>query len=124
MGKAIIHCDRCRLGINTDIEILIDGSEYGHDLVCAPCMRTLEGAYVISERHWLDLIKYTLPIRVSHGVELLETTSLPRWYFIRIGSDIVFQGECSATAKGVFYQRVEQEKFKQSALYRLANGGK
>ncbi|QMV29979.1 hypothetical protein JT351_gp73 [Providencia phage vB_PreS-PibeRecoleta] len=132
MHKSIKRCDRCRDYFNSEVDLMIDGGEWGFDLVCSPCMRILEGAPyeqgIESPYSWLDLMRYCLPIRVSYGVELLETITQPRWYFIRIGHDIVYQGEDAQAAKGMYSAYSEEEKYKEqykhTALYRLANGGK
>ncbi|QMV30052.1 hypothetical protein [Providencia phage vB_PreS-Stilesk] len=126
MHKSIKRCDRCREYFNSEVDLMIDGGEWGFDLVCSPCMRILEGAPydrdIPSPYSWLDLMRYCLPIRVAYGVELLETVKKPHWYFVRIGQDIVYQGEDLKDGLTNFNKHMEKAKYKQSALYRLANG--
>lgn len=113
-----MHCDRCNRALVAEKDVIIDGGEFGYSDVCKWCMRTLEHGGDPA----LDLMAYCLPIRVAYGVELLETVKKPHWYFVRIGQDIVYQGEDLKDGLTNFNKHMEKAKYKQSALYRLANG--
>lgn len=118
MHKNIKPCESCGRYVNTGAEgEAIDGTEYGFEWVCSACMRMFESRAIAYPRPWLDLIKWTLPIRVSHGIELLETESKPHWYFIRTGSDIVYQGEDFRASIGRFDHHVNMAIAEQQKQY-------